>query len=67
MTPTIRIPKTRQLMDAIRREGVTVTAMAQRCGVSRSTFYRYMEKPGTMPVSVWVTVMDELNLNQDPQ
>lgn len=57
------ILKPRQITQALKREGKTLTELANECNVSRSTLYRYVKRPGTMPVSVWVTIVDSLHLN----
>lgn len=62
MRPEQLILKPRQIRAAQKREGMSLTALAKKCAVSRSTMYRYIDKPGTMPVSVWATVVRELDL-----
>lgn len=47
---------------AIKREGANITWLAERCNVSRSTMHRYIDKPGSMPVSVWAEMVHCLNL-----
>lgn len=64
MKPAIFIPRPAQINAAIRRENVTATDLAKRCKISRSTLYRYIAEPGSMPVSVWSTMMDALNLDK---
>jgi len=64
MKPAIFIPRPAQINAAIRRENVTATALAKRCKISRSTLYRYINEPGSMPVSVWVVMVNALNLDK---
>ena len=56
---------TAQIRRAMKREGATITWLAERCDVSRSTMHRYIDKPGHMTVSVWATMVDALNIGQN--
>jgi len=60
-TDILKLTPTR-IRRAIKSEGANITWLAEQCNVSRSTMHRYIDKPGTMPVSVWAHMVRCLNL-----
>lgn len=62
-TDILKLTPTR-IRRAIKREGANITWLANQCNVSRSTMHRYIDKPGSMPVSVWAHMVQCLNLQR---
>ena len=50
-------------MFAIRNRETSISATALAVGVHRCTMHRYLNDPGSMPVSVWFKIVEVLEMN----
>tara|TARA_R110000796_G_scaffold93109_3_gene197528 strand:- start:229 stop:438 length:210 start_codon:yes stop_codon:yes gene_type:complete len=56
-------PTRELIMFAIRNRETSISATALAVGVHRCTMHRYLNDPGSMPVSVWFKIVEVLEMN----